>query len=175
MGTPAMEAGVVIRAAQTAARVLNRCVLVLTGVIFSVNIINIVMNVFTRYVMSFSFIWTDELARYLLVCMVLLAAAPTHYSDEHMKIDVIAGLLPPEVRRVTEIVKAVVIVSLGLFLVYRGFLYADGMWRFTSMGLRVPMAIPLYSVPVGMLLFVIQYLLSKFSAPASGQQHVKGV
>ncbi|HKJ68351.1 MAG TPA: TRAP transporter small permease [bacterium] len=60
-------------------------------VVMAANVINVLWQVFTRFVLGNPSSWTEELARYLLIWVALLGAAYTHRIKGHIAIDVIAN------------------------------------------------------------------------------------
>ncbi len=55
---------------------------------------------FTRYVLNDSAAWTEEIARYLLICMVFIAVAASVRRTRHIHVDFLYRLLPSIVGRV---------------------------------------------------------------------------
>jgi len=55
---------------------------------------------FTRYVLNDSAGWTEEIARYLLICTVFIAIAAGVRMDRHIHVDLAYRLLPAPVGRV---------------------------------------------------------------------------
>jgi TRAP-type transport system small permease protein len=44
-------------------------------------------------------------------------------------------------------------------MTYLGINYVNNAWRFRTLALGIPKAIPLMSIPIGMGLFMVQYIL----------------
>lgn len=57
-------------------------------IVMGANVINVLWQVFTRFVMGSPSSWTEELARYLLIWVGLLGAAYAHRLKMHLAIDV---------------------------------------------------------------------------------------
>ncbi len=55
---------------------------------------------FTRYVLNDSAAWTEEIARYLLICTVFMGAAMAVHRNTHIHVDFLFRLLPKPVGRV---------------------------------------------------------------------------
>jgi len=55
---------------------------------------------FTRYVLNDSAAWTEEIARYLLVCTVFVGAAIGVAKNNHIQVDLLYRYLPKQVDRV---------------------------------------------------------------------------
>lgn len=60
-------------------------------IVMAANVINVLWQVFTRFVMSSPSSWTEEMARFLLIWVSLLGAAYTHRIKGHIAIDIIAN------------------------------------------------------------------------------------
>jgi TRAP-type C4-dicarboxylate transport system permease small subunit len=55
---------------------------------------------FTRYVLNDSAAWTEEIARYLLICMVFVGTAAAVRTSRHIHVDFMYRLIPPSAGRV---------------------------------------------------------------------------
>src|ERR1700682_5923337 len=66
---------------------------------FWVLAINIFYQFFTRYALNDSASWTEEIARYLLVCVVFVGAAINVRKNNHIQVDFIYRFLKPRVAR----------------------------------------------------------------------------
>jgi TRAP-type C4-dicarboxylate transport system permease small subunit len=54
---------------------------------------------FTRYVLNDSAAWTEEIARYLLICMVFVGVSAMVRMQRHIHVDLVYRLLPPRAGR----------------------------------------------------------------------------
>ena len=64
------------------------------GLLLMINIGDIVMGVVLRYFCHAAPIWTEELARFSLVWMVLIGAAAAFLNGDQMSIDFVVNALP---------------------------------------------------------------------------------
>jgi len=55
---------------------------------------------FTRYALNDSAAWTEEIARYLLICMVFVGTAAAVRTSRHIHVDFMYRLIPPRAGRV---------------------------------------------------------------------------
>ena len=62
--------------------------------------LNVFYQFFTRYVLNNSASWTEEIARYLLICMVFIGIAWAVRTTRHIHVDFLYRLVPPRVGRV---------------------------------------------------------------------------
>ena len=62
--------------------------------------VNVFYQFFTRYALNDSAAWTEEIARYLLICTVFVAIAAAVRHDRHIHVDLLYRLVPAAVGRV---------------------------------------------------------------------------
>ena len=131
--------------------------------LLAVNVCDILMGVACRYFLGGAPVWTEELARFSLVWLVLIGAASAFLNGDQMCIDFLAKSMPPAGRRFCEFLSAAVQSTVLVVLIIFGARNAVGMWKMRTMALGVPKSIPLLAVPVGMALFlcaiVVKYVL----------------
>jgi TRAP-type transport system small permease protein len=73
---------------------------------------------FTRYALNDSASWTEEIARYLLICTVFIAIAASVRTNRHIHVDLLYRLLPASVCRVLSTVVDVVRLAFFAYAVY---------------------------------------------------------
>ena len=73
---------------------------------------------FTRYALNDSAAWTEEIARYLLICTVFIAIAASVRTDRHIHVDFFYRLLPARVCRVLSTLVDVIRVAFFAYAVY---------------------------------------------------------
>ena len=62
--------------------------------------LNVFYQFFTRYVMNDSAAWTEEIARYLLICTVFISVAAVVRRTRHIHVDFLYRLIPARAGRV---------------------------------------------------------------------------
>ncbi len=76
---------------------------------------------FTRYALNDSAAWTEEIARYLLICTVFIAIAASVRRTRHIHVDFLYRLIPPVAQRVlSTLVDVVRIAFFGAAVVLTG-------------------------------------------------------
>jgi TRAP-type C4-dicarboxylate transport system permease small subunit len=60
---------------------------------------NVFYQFFTRYALNDSASWTEEIARYLLICTVFIAVSAAVRHDRHIHVDLLYRLVPAPVGR----------------------------------------------------------------------------
>ena len=61
--------------------------------------LNVFYQFFTRYVLNDSAAWTEEIARYLLICVVFIGIAAIVRSNRHIHVDFFYRYLSPKIAR----------------------------------------------------------------------------
>jgi TRAP-type transport system small permease protein len=61
--------------------------------------LNVFYQFFTRYVLNDSAAWTEEIARYLLICMVFVGTAAAVRTSRHIHVDFLYRVIPPRAGR----------------------------------------------------------------------------
>jgi len=79
------------------------------------------------------------------------------YGD-HVNITIILEHLPVMIRKVIITLRHLLIIGIIGYMTYLGIKYVDNAWRFRTLALGIPKAIPLMSIPIGMGLFLVQYI-----------------
>ncbi len=112
----------------------------------------IVYSVVMRYALNQPVAWIDELVGYLLVAIVMLAAADALLQGEHIAVDIVTERLSSRGRRLALLFGLVAVAASAVLLAVEGV----DMVRFSKMvGLMsngymaVPMWIPQLLVPIG--------------------------
>ena len=110
--------------AAAALLVAAETVLLLVGVIF-------------RYVLHRPLVWSDELASFLFLWLAMLGAVIALQRGQHMRLTVVAGLLPPWVRAWAEALAAVVVGAFVLLILPSAFGYATDQWSILTPSLQI--------------------------------------
>jgi TRAP-type C4-dicarboxylate transport system permease small subunit len=104
-------------------------------------------------------IWTDELARFLIIGGVMLAAGAVWVEGGHMRINLIEKLLPARLRRSLIIYQWLLIVVIAIGAAIFSYRYAFSVFMFKTQGLGIPRTIPMLALPIGFALLAWHVLL----------------
>ncbi len=144
-------------------RILNLSLGWLLAVMMAVAALNVLLQVFTRYVLNNPVSFTEEVARYLLVWISLLGAAYAAGNKAHLAIDLLSTKLTGTPGRILDtVVNALIIVFALLALVIGGWMYVGDMLSRgqTSPALGIRVGFLYTSVPICGLLITIYVLLN---------------
>jgi TRAP-type transport system small permease protein len=128
------------------------------GVFLVINISDILISIFFRYFLKDSLVWTEEVARFTLIYSVMFGSVVAISYGDHVNITIILEHLPVMIRKVIIILRHLLIIGIIGYMTYLGIKYVDNAWRFRTLALGIPKAIPLMSIPIGMGLFLVQYI-----------------
>ncbi|MCJ7596635.1 MAG: TRAP transporter small permease [Desulfobacterales bacterium] len=112
----------------------------------------VVIQVFSRYLFNFSFVWLEELVRYLMIWMVMIGAALVQANNDHIRIDFFPMLAGPRGKRIMETLFRLCTLLFVFILLYKGVKAVYFNRLFESSGLRISMLWPTLAIPLGALL-----------------------
>lgn len=119
----------------------------------------ILYGVFMRYLAGGAPIWMDELARFLIISTVMLAAGAVWVEGIHMRVALIERFLPRPAGRVLALYQWLLTIGLSFAAAWFCWRYAQSVALFRTMGLGISRSIPVMALPVGFALLGLQALL----------------
>ncbi len=146
-------------------RILDKFLEVLVMVAVAVLVIDVLWQVFTRFVMGDPSSWTEELATFLLIWVALLGAAVALGRGAHLGIDYFASKLPETCRIRTELfVFAVVTLFSLLVMVIGGMSLVKQTLALEqiSVALHIPMGYVYLAIPISGAFLVLYGLIGFF-------------
>ena len=141
----------------------------LGGFLLLLNVSDVIMGVTLRYFGGAAPIWTEELARFSMVWMVLIGSAAAFYNGDQMSIDFVVMKLPPRGKAFCRVLSVAVRFIVLAALIWFGARNVIGSWKMKTMALGVPKSIPLMAVPIGMGL-LLATILFKAAARKEGKR-----
>ncbi len=120
-------------------------------VIMSVMVVNVLWQVFTRYIMEDPSSFTDELARYLMIWIGVLGAAYVAGKNMHVAINVLPEKFSQATqKKITLFVNLLIIVFVLTALVIGGLrlVYITYILDQTSPSLQIPLAVVYLVLPI---------------------------
>jgi len=111
------------------ARILSRALGLIAVLVFVFLTLDVLLGVFSRYVVGTQVRWTEEMATFLLVWLAFLGASIAYLEDAHLGIDLLISKMTPELRRLAlRMVHAAVLIFVLFVLVYGGGLLTTERW-----------------------------------------------
>ena len=135
----------------------NRTLEITLVILACVLVVDVLWQVFSRYILNSPSSFTDELAGYLLIWVSLLGAAYVVGKQEHLAIDLLLQKSPPARQRILRIIiqslimgfAATVLVIGGSWLVYTRFYLGV-----TSAALQLPLGYVYIVLPLSGLIII---------------------
>lgn len=101
-------------------KALDRSLEVLVIVVMAVLVLDVLWQVFTRFILNNPSTWTEELAVFMLVWVSLLGAAVALGRGAHLGIDYFAGKLPARTKLATEVFVFLCVAAFSLLVMVVG-------------------------------------------------------
>ncbi|WP_313530163.1 TRAP transporter small permease [Anaerotignum sp.] len=125
------------------------------AVTVAIMIIVMVYQVVLRYCFSSANSWSEELARYLFIYDVMIAAAIATRKNSHLQVDFLLNLFKPKIKCMFTIGATLVgIVFLGFLFTYSLTLCQTAATNISA-GLKISMSIPYACMPIGAVLMIM--------------------
>ncbi len=134
----------------------NRWLLI---VLLAAMVVIVFANVVLRYALGTSLVWSEEVARHLMIWMTFAGSGLALRSGAQLGIDTLQDALPPRAARALRIALAAGMLLLFVLLAWYGMDYA---WRTrfqTSAALGISMIYVYIGMPVGCVLMAIHLVL----------------
>ena len=131
-------------------------------VIMAIMVVNVLWQVFTRFVVGVPSSFTDELARYLMIWIGILGAAYVSGRNMHVAIDVLpTRASKANQKKIMRVVYIVIILFSITALVIGGFrlVYISYLLGQSSPALQIPLAFVYMVIPISGIL-IIYYKIS---------------
>ncbi|MBW6396519.1 TRAP transporter small permease [Roseomonas sp. HJA6] len=106
--------------------------------------------------------WGDEVQVYLIVWAVCVSFAAVTAADRHIRADLVVGAMPLPVQRALAVLGDLLGLAMSIALCWLGYLVTYESWDFGDVStttLRFPLWIYQASLPVGMALMAVAYVL----------------
>ena len=157
-----------MKALRSGVRALARLADLIAGIALATIVVVNLLAVFMRYVMLDSISWSEEAIRYLAIWMTFLGAASASWLDEHMDMNLFAGLSNVRFQAWHKASLQVLTLAFGVLVCWQGVVYVklNGMQTAPTTGL--PMFWIYSAIAFGGLLLALVALvkmLDAFSPP----------
>lgn len=147
--------------------------------LYALIVITIFMEVFRRFVLSYSSIWAEEVARYAFIYVSWIGASAGIRERAHIRIDVILPFLSERARGIVMIFGDIITIFLAIGAFWWSLESVMTSIKFGSVthGLRVSLAWFLFAVPLGffmMIIRLVQAIIRDFSDLKAGRPIFRG-
>ena len=152
---------------------LYRAIMATVSVALGFMIVLAFVEVVRRYLLGKSFLWADDLIRYLIIYVGFVGGAAAYKDNNLASLDLVTRLLPHKVQIVLEILVNTVVTAVIVFLLYYSVsaVQAPSIKNPVGVGLKIAMWIPYMALPIGfviMLLFSVEKYIDMFKRLVKG-------
>lgn len=114
----------------------------------------IALLVLTRNLLGFSFPWSEELTRFLLVWLSMLGAVVLLRRDDHIRLDFLEARLPPVARHGLAIALRLLVLAFLLILLQQSWIAAMARGATRAPALGLSMTVPYLAIPAAAALMI---------------------
>lgn len=133
--------------------------------LFLAMVVAIVWQVIARYFFASPTIWSEELARFLVVWVTMLGSAYVLEHGGHVAVTVFVDMMPEPWQRFFSWLRDLVIIAMAGGLTYYGYGFAVSGARRTSTGLGLQMSYAYAAIPIGAALIAFFLLARRMAGP----------
>jgi TRAP-type C4-dicarboxylate transport system permease small subunit len=149
---------------------LRLAVEAVTVALFSTYCAIVLAQVFFRYVLNDSLIWSEETVRFEQFWVIMLATGLCAYRRAHIRLEGFEAVVPRRYRRSVEVFGDVVTIACCGFLLWYGVKLVLASLETYSPAMQLSMAWPYAAMPVGAALTILWTVLSWFGHSADAQR-----
>lgn len=133
----------------------------------------VVLEVFCRNVLGFSFDWSEELTRYLLVWLTFVGGSIAFRNKQLVGFTFVSDKLSPALKRRVALAAQVVLAVFLMIVMYYGIMQvtSPSVLQQLSPGMRLPMFWPYLAIPLGtgfMLIHILAHWNDRGSLSSRG-------
>lgn len=118
---------------------LKKFELYLGSVFIFVTIVVVIMNVFTRYCLHFTYFWSEEVAVGCFVWTIFLGTAAAYREKALIGVEAIVVLLPAKIRKLVEFLTYILLTCLSGLMFWFSYGYVSSSAKITA-ALEIPYA-----------------------------------
>ena len=106
--------------------------LYLGSVFLSVTTLIVIMNVFTRYFLNFTFLWAEEIAVGCFVWTIFLGTSAAYRRNSLIGVEVLVEFLPEKGKDIVELITNIALLVLLGIMAYFSYTYVAGFHKITA-------------------------------------------
>lgn len=134
-------------------------------------------QVVSRYGFNYTPVWSEELARFLVVWSIFIGVAIGVRNNQHIGVDAVIRFLPHKLKLASEVLLNLIgVVVLGI-LICNSYEFIQHTREFEQLSpaMRIPMYIPYIAMPVGLSLSIVHFIhniVKLFTIPDQAEQAI---
>lgn len=122
--------------------ILEKIIEWISAISFMGILIATLLQVLFRYVFGKPLLWTEEIARYLGIFVIMMASSIALKHDQHIGIDFFSSKLPEHLKKPLKAIYAIVIIAVMGYLAFYTTLLLSQTFYTPTPAMRIPIGIP---------------------------------
>lgn len=106
--------------------------LIVGSIFLSVTVVVVIMNVFTRYFLHFTYFWTEEIAVGCFVWTIFLGTAAAYREKALIGVEALVVLLPKKIQSVVAFITQLILLLLSSLMFYFSLTYVISSTKITA-------------------------------------------
>lgn len=148
---------------------------IIVAIVMLIMLTLVFLGVISRYVLHFSFSFTEELVCAMFVLLSTMGGALTSKENSHFTLDLITGLMRPKMKKAFTMIDAALTGAAALALMYTGLIMVRSQMRIGSLSvaLKIPNWVYGSFVPIGLAFILfrsIQFIIKTGRKTGEGDQ-----
>ena len=162
-----------MRAFRKVINFLYKAIMYTVSVALGIMIVIAFIEVVRRYAIGKSYIWADDLIRYLIIYVGFVGGAAAYKDNNLASLDLLTRHFPQKVQIVVEILVNTIVTATMIFLLYYSIraVGAPSIKNSVGVGLKIGLWIPYLTLPIGfavMILFSVEKYIDMFKRLLKG-------
>lgn len=149
---------------------VNRYSQYLVMTLLIIMVLLVFLQILMREVLNYSFSWTEEVARYLLVWVSFIASGFAYQYGAHISIEVFVKKLNKNFFQIMKVIVALLCIIFAIILIVTGIELASQNALNKSPALHLPMGIVYLAIPIGAFLQILNIVDLLFNRKPSSNE-----
>ncbi len=130
---------------------INTLSLYAVGILLSLMVAIIMLQVGMRYIVGHALQWPEELTMFFMAWLAFIGGGVATYKSQHIAMDIVLILFRKNaaVTRMLHLVGSIALLVFAVFLLVQGISLVSESGRIVSDAMRIPMSYPRLAMPIG--------------------------
>lgn len=130
--------------------IVNRILEIVAVVLLTCMIVSLVLQVFTRFVLNNPASWTEAVARYAFIWVIMLGCSMCVANGSHATVSLLNDSLHGNIKKVHKVIIELFVIACAATLMYQAFQLIPKTGKSIIPVLKIPMSYIYAALPVGM-------------------------
>jgi TRAP-type C4-dicarboxylate transport system permease small subunit len=134
---------------------INNIVKYLVSLLFIIMVTLVAIQVLTRFVIDYPISWTEEIARFLMIYIVMLGSSLLVRKNGHIAVDFLLEIVSANTKKKIELINIVICGIFFIIFAYCGIELTIAVISQVSPTLQFSMALAYAAIPIGAILMIL--------------------